>query len=67
MIKTLTTTITIRNCNQCPESQIDNPNAMAINSWYICGRTGRRIISRYALREEGWPPIPDFCPLEDVT
>ena len=54
-------------CRDCPNCKIDYPDRMAINTHHVCSALGGiNIINLYYVREHGWPPIPECCPLPRV-
>lgn len=61
--------MTIYDCSWCPyhyfeESHFDLDMFESDN--FRCKKTGRIIISRNMLGQQGWPPVPDWCPLPDI-
>jgi len=61
MKKVITLVSSCRECKHCKES---DPTAMAINSNYVCEKTGDEIVNVWHARDQEFPPIPDSCPLE---
>jgi hypothetical protein len=62
-----TETREINCCRDCPNCKVDYPARVAIRQYYMCRIERKAIVNLYDVKEVGWPPIPEWCPLPKVV